>query len=56
MANIVLIEQWVDSMEKAVFQLEKAMSDNEKNEINRLRTTIFDLYTKIKNAIGDKNV
>ena len=57
MANIVLIGQWVNAMESAVFQLERAINNKDKEETNRLRTLIFDLYTKIDLAMkGEKNV
>jgi hypothetical protein len=54
MANIILIGQWVDLMERSVYQLEKAINEGDKTEVNRLRTLIFDLHTKIDSELGGK--
>ncbi|MFA4960877.1 MAG: hypothetical protein WC548_04415 [Candidatus Pacearchaeota archaeon] len=56
MADIILIEKWVSSMEEAVSQLEKATEYGRRDEVNRLRMEIFILYQKIDSAISGKNV
>ncbi len=54
MANIILIGQWVDLMERSVYQLEKAITEGNGAEVNRLRTLIFDLHMKIDSELGGK--
>lgn len=54
--DVAFVGQLIDSMETAVFQLEKAVTENKIDEANRLRTFIFDLHIQIDGAIGGKNV
>lgn len=55
MANIILISQWVDLMERSVYQLEKVTEEGNKAEIGRLRTLIFELHNKIDAELGGKS-
>ncbi|MDP2947076.1 MAG: hypothetical protein Q8N88_03090 [Nanoarchaeota archaeon] len=56
MVNILTISEWVETMEKTVYELERATNTGKMDEINRLRILIFDLYKKIDEAISGKNV
>jgi hypothetical protein len=51
MVDIALIKELVNSMEKYVLQLEKATAKKDINEINELRTSIFELHNKIDGAL-----
>ena len=54
MAKMVYVEfvgQLVDSMDDAVLRLEKAVSEDRKDEANKLRTFIFDLHRQIESAM-----
>jgi hypothetical protein len=53
MANIILIKEWIESMEKYVFNLERATKKGDKNEANRMRVFIFDLHKKIEEALKE---
>ena len=54
--DIAFVGQLIDSMGTAVLQLEQAISANKIDEANKLRTFIFDLYTRIDVVVGGKNV
>jgi len=54
--DIGFIGQLVDSMSDAVLRLEGSIAEGKKDEANRLRIFIFDLYKQIAVAMGVKNV
>jgi len=56
MADIEFIGQLVDSMGDAVSQLEQAVISKKDDEVNKLRTFIFDLSGQIDVAVRGKNV
>ena len=51
MADIDFVGQLVDSMEKAVQELEVAIKSNKTDEANRLKTFVFDLHMQIDKAL-----
>ncbi|MBT7102274.1 hypothetical protein HN935_02065 [archaeon] len=53
--DVEFVGQLVDSMNDAVLQLEQAIVDKKKDEINRLRVFIFDMHNQIANVLGVKN-
>ena len=52
MMDVEFIGQLVDSMEQAVARLEWAVGAGNKEEANKMRVFIFDLYGKTKEALG----
>ena len=54
--DVDFIGQLVDSMNDAVLQLERAIDDKKKDEINRLRVFIFDMHKQIAKVLGGKDV
>lgn len=54
--SIEFVGQLVDSMNDAVLQLEQAIANKKTDEINKLRTFIFDLHRQIARVIGGQNV
>ncbi|MBU2576674.1 MAG: hypothetical protein KKF50_03050 [Nanoarchaeota archaeon] len=54
--DIAFVGQLVDSMETAVLQLEQAVTSNNIDQANKLRTFIFDLHMQIGVAIGGRDV
>ena len=56
MVNIIVISDLVSSMEKAVYELERATNAEKMNEMNRLRLLITDLQKKIEEALTGKDV
>ncbi len=56
MVEVDFIGQLVDSMEAALFQLEKVIEAKNVDEANKLRTFIFDLYSQIDKEASRKNV
>jgi len=54
--DVAFVGQLVDSMNDAVLQLERAITVNKIDEVNKLRTFIFDLHMQIDSAIGGENV
>ncbi len=57
MVDVAFVGQLIDSMETAVLQLDKAVTEKKIDEANKLRTFIFDLHMQIEAAIGgEKNV
>lgn len=54
--DIEFIGQLVDSMNDSVLKLEKAIEKKKTDEINKLRTFIFDLHRQINKEITGKNV
>ena len=53
--DVAFVGQLIDSMETAVLQLEQAITSNNIDEANKLRTFIFDLHMQIDAAIGGEN-
>lgn len=53
MVDVEFLGQLIDSMEEAVLRLETAFSKNKTDEINKLRTFIFDLHKQINEGIGN---
>ena len=49
--DVEFVGQLVDSMDDAVLRLEKAVSEDRKDEANKLRTFIFDLHRQIESAM-----
>jgi len=56
MADVEFIGQLVDSMGDAILQLERATARKKDDDVNKLRTFIFDLSQQIERAINQKNV
>lgn len=56
MVNIEFVGQLIDSMNDAVLQLEQATASQKMDEVNKLRTFIFDLHRQITGVIGGRNV
>ncbi len=56
MVDIDFVAQLVDSMEAAVLKLEKAAAGQETDEVNKLRTFIFDLHRQMNGVLGSENV
>ena len=57
MVDVAFVGLLIDSMETAVLQLDKAVTEKKIDEANKLRTFIFDLHMQIEAAIGgEKNV
>ena len=54
--DVDFVGQLVDSMNDAVLQLERAIDDKKKDEINRLRVFIFDMHKQIAKVLGGKDV
>jgi len=52
MVDIEFVGQLIDSMSEAVLKLEKATENKKMEEVNRLRTFIFDLHLQISKAMG----
>lgn len=50
--DVEFVGQLVDSMEDAVLKLEGAVAKNNVEEVNKLRTFIFDLYQQVDNSLG----
>ncbi len=50
--DVEFIGQLVDAMSDAVEKLEKATGAKKDDDINKLRTFIFDLHGQIDQAIG----
>jgi len=47
MVDLIEIEHLIDAMSEAVIRLEEAISKNNKIEIGKLKTFIFDLHSQI---------
>ncbi len=56
MVNVEFVGQLVDSMNDAVLHLEQTIADKKMDEVNKLRTFIFDLHRQIASVMGGKNV
>ena len=54
--NVEFVGQLVDAMSEAVLKLERAIKRKKMDDVNRLRTFIFDLHRQIDVAIGVENV
>jgi len=53
MVDVEFIGQLVNSMDDAVLQLERAVSENKKDQANKLRTFIFDLHKQIESGLTE---
>lgn len=56
MVDVEFVEQLVDSMNESVLQMEKAISEDDKDKANKLKVFIFDLHNQISTILGEKNV
>lgn len=52
MVDVEFVGQLVDSMSESVLKLEKAIENKKAEEVNRLRTFVFDLHLQISKAMG----
>jgi len=56
MVNIAFVEQLVTSMEDSLVSLEAAVLNGNREEVQKIRTFIFDLHVKISEEIKGKHV
>ena len=54
--DVEFVGQLVDAMDEAVVKLEKAVASKKDNDVNKLRTFIFDLHGQIDQAVGGEDV
>ena len=54
--DVEFVGQLVDAMSEAVIKLEKAISSKKDDDVNKLRTFIFDLHGQIDQAVGGEDV
>ena len=51
--DVEFVGQLVEAMGDAVLKLEKAVEEKKPNDVNKLRTFIFDLYRQVDTAVGE---